>query len=513
MLSVATIDFQNWFVQFMNKILFITAPYHAGVVEVAGRWVPLYMVTVAGACQRAGFECVIYDAMTKEASHDDVRKMIEDVKPDVVAVSTITSTSIDAIKVLATAKHVNPQIVTIAGGIHASFMYDEILRQNSCVDYIVVGEGEITLVELLRFLQHESDPAQVSGVAFNNQQGSVTVTSARPHMKSLDALPMAWDLLDWDDYTYHILPGSRLGAIATSRGCEFGCTFCSQQKFWKKSWRGRSPEDVVREIQHLHDIYHVDVVLLTDDYPTPDRVRWERILDQLIALHLPVKLLMETRAQDIIRDKGILHKYKDAGIIHIYVGTEATCQQLLDLVQKEQSVDESIEALRLCRQHGIITETSMILGFPDDTKQSIGKTIARAKELNPDFAHFLAIAPWPYADIYKELEPYIEERDYRRYNLVDPVIKPTLMTRQEVDEAIVDGYRQFYMGRFNEILAIEDEFIRRYMLTAVKRMMEHSFIREKIGRLDHGMPKEMQKILADISHSSPEKAQYTPSSK
>lgn len=490
----------------MNKILFVTAPYHAGVVEVAGRWVPLYMVTVAGACQSAGFECVIYDAMTKDSNHDDVQRVIKDTKPDVVAVSTITSTAIDAIKVLETAKQVDPQITTIAGGIHASFMYEEIFSQNSCVDYVVVGEGEVTLVELLNCLGQNNDPAQVAGIAYTDQRGTITKTSARPHLKSLDNMPMAWDLLDWDDYTYYILPGSRLGAVATSRGCEFGCTFCSQQKFWQRSWRGRTADDVVREIKLLHDTYRVDVVLLTDDYPTPDRGRWESILDKLMALNLPVKLLMETRAQDIIRDKDILHKYKAAGIIHIYVGTEGTSQQLLDLIQKEQSVDESIEALKLCREHGIITETSMILGFPDDTKQSLLETIERAKLLNPDFAHFLAIAPWPYADIYQELEPYVEEYDYRHYNLVDPVIKPKNMTRKEVDEAIVDGYRQFYMGRFDNILEIKDTFIRDYMLTAVKRMMEHSFIREKIGRLDQGMPEEMKKILASMASSAPEKS-------
>ena len=152
----------------------------------------------------------------------------------------------------------------------------------------------------------------------------------------------------------------------------------------------------------------------------------------------------------------------------------------------------------------IITETSMILGFPDDTKETIQATIDRAKELCPDFAHFLAISPWPYADIYADLEPYIEDKDYRNYNLVNPVIKPKNMTRYEVDEAIIEGYKQFYMGRFGNILSIKDSFVKSYMLTAIKRMMEHSFIREKIGRLDKGMPEEMKKLLAGMTSSPPD---------
>ena len=123
---------------------------------------------------------------------------------------------------------------------------------------------------------------------------------------------------------------------------------------------------------------------------------------------------METRAEDIIRDRDILWKYKKAGIIHIYVGTEATEQDSLEFMKKSLKIEESKEALRLLREIGIITETSLILGFPNDTEESIARTIEKAKEFNPDFAHFLAIAPWPYSDMYQELKPYIEVFDYTR---------------------------------------------------------------------------------------------------
>jgi anaerobic magnesium-protoporphyrin IX monomethyl ester cyclase len=253
---------------------------------------------------------------------------------------------------------------------------------------------------------------------------------------------------------------------------------------------------VVREIEELAREHAVDVVLLTDDYPTPDRGRWEEMLDLLIARNLGVRLLMETRAADIIRDRDILAKYRAAGIIHIYVGTEATNQAQLDYVKKDLTVDEARESLRLCREHGIITETSMIIGFPDDTPESIDRTIGLASEFNPDFAHFLAITPWPYADITPELAPYIEEHDYRRYNLVDPVLKPRAMTRDQVDLAIIDGYRRFYMGKFQEILAEEEGFKKEYMLTAMRRIMSHSFIRKKLGDMGASMPEELRVLVA-----------------
>lgn len=481
-----------------KKILFITPPYHAGVVEVAGTWVPLYLVYLAGAARQAGYHVAIYDAMTKNAGHAEIEQKIRSYKPDFVAASVFTCTAPDAIEVVETAKRVDPSIRTILGGVHASFMYEEMFAQAPGLDFIVRGEGEATIVELLNAVSGQGDLAGVRGIVYR-KDGGLAVTSARPLLESLDNQPMAWDLLDWQDYHYYIIPGSRLGAVDTSRGCDKECTFCSQQKYWGRKWRGRSPEDIVREMLELRDRYGVNVVLFTDDYPTPDRQRWERLLDLLIEKQVGQYILMETRAADIIRDADILHKYRAAGIIHIYVGTEATEQKSLDYIKKDLNIEESKRALALCRQHGIITETSMILGFPDETEDSIARTLELAMEFNPDMAHFLAIAPWPYADIYKDLAPYVAVRDYRKYNLIDPIIKPKAMTLEELDRAIVECYRAFYMNRYAEMMLQErDEFKKKYMVTAMKLMMSNSFIRKKIGATMGEMPEEVRKIIESV---------------
>jgi anaerobic magnesium-protoporphyrin IX monomethyl ester cyclase len=476
------------------KILFITPPFHAGVVEVAGRWIPLYFVYLAGALRAAGHEAFIYDAMTKGVGYDEIGKKISEIGPDAVCTSAITCTSPDAIKVMELAKEINPSIVTVCGGIHASFMYEEMFSLTPALDYAVRGEGERTIVELVDAISADRDVSSVKGIAYR-EDGNVIATAKRPFIDNLDNMPMAWDALDWEDYTYFIMPGSRLGAIATSRGCDKDCTFCSQQKYWEKVWRARSPEDLVRELDELSTKYKVDVVLLTDDYPTPDRARWEKFLDLIIERQLPVKILMETRAEDIIRDRDILWKYKEAGVIHIYVGTEATEQEALDFMKKDLKLEESKEALSLLRDIGIITETSLILGFPDDTKESMQRTIELAKEFNPDFAHFLAIAPWPYSDLYEELKPYIEVRNYRKYNLIDPIIKPKAMTLEDVDRAIMEGYRDFYMNKFADMMDSDDEFRKDYLIRSMKLMMSNSFIKKKLGLLGE-MPQEIKDILA-----------------
>src|SRR3989338_316109 len=489
----------------MKKILFITPPFHAGVVEVAGRWVPLSMAYLAGAARDAGLSVQIYDAMTKGVGHKEIEAKIKECKPHYVATSAITCTLPDALAIVETAKKINPNIITLLGGIHPTFMEEEIFRLTNSVDFIIKGEGEKTLTEFLKAIE-TGDVSAVKGLAYK-KGNNIIRTLERPLMSAeeLDNLPKAWDLWDWQDYNYFIIPDSRLGAIDTSRGCTKDCTFCSQRKFWRQGWRGRSPESLIKDVETLKTRHGVNVILLTDDYPTLERERWELFLDMLIERNLGIYFLMETRVEDILRDKDILPKYRKAGIIHIYVGTEATDQSTLDLFKKDVKVEDAKKALRLLNEHGIITETSMILGLPDETKESIKKTLQLAKEYNPDFCHFLAIAPWPYADIYEDLKPYIKVTDYKKYNLIDPIIKPKHMTMEDIDRAIVDCYRQFYMGKLHEIMQTSDEFKKNYLLVSMKLMMTSSFLVNKIGDLGK-MPEEIVKHMAMLSADTKKQA-------
>jgi anaerobic magnesium-protoporphyrin IX monomethyl ester cyclase len=300
-------------------------------------------------------------------------------------------------------------------------------------------------------------------------------------------------------YTLFVKPGSKLGAVSTSRGCLYACSFCSQSQFWEKTWRARDPWLVAEEIATLKRDFGVDVVLLTDEYLTADRERWERLLDRLIELDLEVDLLMETRAQDIVRDRDLLPKYREAGVLHVYIGVEAADQQTLDRVNKECSVDEGREALRLLREHGFISETSFVLGLPEETPEHIASTLRLAKEYDPDFAHFLAIAPWPYAPLGKELDRYIVSRDYRRYNLIDPVVKPERMTLEEIDQAIVSCYRSFYMEKAHQALRMPPGFHRDYILSSMRLIMGSSFVTRKMGMGGASMPEDVRALLERLS--------------
>ncbi len=474
------------------KILLITPPYHCGVLESAGRWPNLAFVYVAGHLRAAGFKPVIYDAMS--AGHDlaDIKARILAEEPGAVLTTSFTASYPAAVEVLAAAKQaaseLGREIVTGIGGVHATFMYEEILTDHAdVVDYCFRGEGELTVADLFTALRDWGAPASVPGLAYirpptgdDDHPDGLVVTPARDFIPDLDTLIPAWDLVDWDLYTFFVFPGSRMATINTSRGCSQACSFCSQQKFWQRTWRGRSAEAVAAEILYLNETYGIDVCLISDELPTYDRDRWERLLDLLIAAGSPVYLLMETRVDDIVRDADLLPKYRQAGVIHVYVGVEATSQETLDRFQKNADVQTGKRAIELLAENGILSETSFVLGVPEETPETVARTLEMAKFYDPDMAHFLLLAPWPYADMWPELEPYVETRDYALYNLVEPVMCSAEMSRPELFDAVIRSYMDFYMSRIPRWAEDPDPFKRDYLMRSARLIMRNSFISQHL---------------------------------
>ncbi|MRS12893.1 MAG: radical SAM protein [Actinobacteria bacterium] len=477
----------------VHRIALVTPPYHSGVVETAGTWPNVAFVYFAGVLRQAGYEPVIYDAMTMNHDLAQIEAELRRISPDAVLTTAYTPSYPKAIEMLRMVKSSLPGVITGIGGVHAHFMYEEVLtKDGDAVDYVFRGEGEATLPEFFACLNAEGDPGSVAGLAFM-RDGGVHLTPTRPFLADLDGLPAAWDLIDWGLYTFYPLPDTNLTIMSTSRGCDQTCTFCSQQAFWCRTWRARSPEDLVDEMQMLKERFGVGVIMFSDETPTLDGVRWKRILDLLVERDLGLHILMETRVDDILRDEAIMPLYRQAGVRHIYVGVERTDQASLDAFKKNATVEQGRRAIELINANGMISETSMVLGLPTDTPESIEATFRLAQHYDPDLAFFLTIAPWPYSDIYPELEPYIETFDYEDYNLVAPVVKPIAMTRDELQTTVINCYRRFYMGKLKQIGTMTKEK-RDYFMITMKLLMENSYLTKFAGGLG-SMPAEVNELL------------------
>jgi anaerobic magnesium-protoporphyrin IX monomethyl ester cyclase len=341
------------------RVLLVSPPYHSGVVEAAGVWLPLNLVYLAGHARAAGAEVMIYDAMSLFHSHQDIARTMAEFKPDIVATGAITAMEPDCRELCATAKRLDPATVTVMGNVHSTFCWEQLLRDDLNVDLVVRGEGEHTIAELVRAVAAGGGEAawgKIDGLCY--RKGGVPVANApRRFTQDLDSLVPAWDLVDWKLYWYRPSPAGRLAITSSARGCGQRCSFCSQQKFWERTWRGRDPLRFVKELEHLRDTYGVRVTMLSDETPTSSRPRWEQILD----------LLIERQ-----------------------VGVESTNQSTLNLYHKDLKVSESKKAIDLINGQDMVSETSFVLGTPEETKESIRKTVELAKWYAPDMAFFLA---------------------------------------------------------------------------------------------------------------------------
>lgn len=479
------------------RVMLITPPYHSGVVESAGVWMPLHFVYLAGHARAAGAEVRIYDAMSLGHSHQQIEREIEAFRPDLVGVTAITAMEPDARLVCRTAKRLDPRTLTVLGNVHPTFCWRDILAEDPNVDMVVRGEGEAAFADLVTAVAAGEGPENVAGVAWR-ADGVPASNPPRPFFRDLDGLTPAWDLIDWPRYFYRPRPEGRLAIVSSSRGCRQRCSFCSQQKFWERSWRGRTPEAFVAELETLRDRHGVRVAMLSDETPTVDPARWERILDLLIERQTGVELLLETRVDDILRDQEVLPKYRAAGVSHIYVGVESTSQATLDLYKKDTKVAQSKRAIELINEHEMVSETSFVLGTPEETAESIRSTVDLAKWYGPDMAFFLAITPWPYSDLYPELKDHIATTDYRRYNLVEPVVKPMAMTMEEVQRELHRATGDFFHDKFKRLGELSADK-RRFMLAVLKLLIEHSYLGHEMRAMaSHAsMPASVKAMLEE----------------
>ncbi|MFY7781671.1 MAG: magnesium-protoporphyrin IX monomethyl ester anaerobic oxidative cyclase, partial [Tagaea sp.] len=332
-------------------------------------------------------------------------------------------------RVLAIAKEVRPEIVTVLGGIHATFMYRQVLAEAPWIDAIVRGEGEEIIVDLARTVADGRWPAardRVDGIAYLDGE-RIVATRAAPTVKDLDGISPDWGVLEWAKYTYIPL-GKRVAIPNMARGCPFTCSFCSQWKFWR-DYRVRDPKKVVDEIETLKREHDVGFFILADEEPTINRKKFVAFCEELIARKVDILWGINTRVTDILRDESLLAFYRKAGLIHVSLGTEAAAQLNLDRFNKETTIAQNKRAIELLRKAGIVVEAQFIVGLENETHDTLEETYRMARDWDPDLANWSMYTPWPFSDLFAELGEKVEIFDYEKYNFVTPIIKPAALDR------------------------------------------------------------------------------------
>ena len=359
---------------------------------------PLGLLCLGGPLIDVGLEVRLLDAEFGPMPAREIMGRIRDWAPDAVLVGHSGSTSGHPV-IAALARDLRaalPQTWIVYGGVFPTFHWREIMAAEPAIDFIVRGEGEQTIVDLVTALAQGQWLGNVPGIVCRDgtvpgprrflpagccQDGSVRGNRPAPIIEDLDAFRVGWELIDHARYTYW---GDRRAVVAQfSRGCPHRCQYCGQRGFWR-TWRHRDPVRFAAELARLHREHGVEVINLADENPTASRPAWRAFLKALIAERVNLILVGSTRAGDIVRDADILHLYRQAGVARLLMGIESTDENTLRDIRKgsTQSIDR--EAIRLLRRHGIISMAAFVTGFAAETDADYWRTLRQIVSYDPD---------------------------------------------------------------------------------------------------------------------------------
>lgn len=412
---------------------------------------PLGISYVAAACEAAGATVRIFDFIVSRYSPEKLREALDLFQPDAVGATSVTMNFHQAAAIIRDAKRHNPDIITMMGGPHVSFDIENTLKSYPELDLIVVGEGEETLSELVPVLTSREKWEKISGIAFR-KKGEVFITPSRPFIEDLDRLPTP---------ARHLLPVSRYLALGypvsliTSRGCPNKCIFCLGRKMVGFRGRYRNPTLVVDEIEDILS-YGFTRINVADDLFTANKERVKTLCAEIKRRGIEFAWSAFARVNTV--DPEILSVMKDAGCDSISFGIESGNQDILKRVRKGITLDQAREATKICKEAGIITHASFMVGLPGETPETMQETSEFAHGLGIYFGyHFLA--PFPGTTVREEIEKYdltILTEDWSLYDANRPVVRTANAAPEDMAsfvrtfEEILDYQWQEVVSRYKE---------------------------------------------------------------
>ncbi|MBS1634753.1 MAG: B12-binding domain-containing radical SAM protein [Bacteroidetes bacterium] len=362
-------------------------------------YVPLGILYISAYLEQHGFANDVFDSTF--SSFDNLLQQIQRTKPDVLAVYTNLMTKINVLRIIREVKN-NPELSAmkiILGGPevrhHASSFLD------SGADFIVIGEGEETMLDLLK---HTDRPELVAGLAFRDSDGKLIQTAGRQLIRDINTLPLpARHKIDFTKYlqAWKQHHGYSMMSVSTMRGCPYTCKWCSRAVYGG-TYRRRSPEAVAAELRMLQETYKPDMIWFVDDVFTIHH-RWlqefaEQVKNQ--GVHTPYEII--SRADRLNED--VLRMLKDSGCRRVWIGAESGSQKIIDAMDRRVDVIKTREMIRLAKTYGIEAGTFLMLGYPGETKEDIRETIRHLVESDPTFYTITIAYPIKGTRLYEEVE-------------------------------------------------------------------------------------------------------------
>jgi radical SAM superfamily enzyme YgiQ (UPF0313 family) len=371
----------------------------------------------------------------------NTKVFIEDIAPpawnlfddaDMVCISSITSTANRAFQLAE--KFKKRGIPVALGGPHTTFLPDESLHH---ADYVVRGEGEETLVELIEHLEAEKPLNGIKGLSFRNSRDELVHNPDRELVQDLNHAPIPdFSLVyKWDK--------AKVVPIATSRGCPFGCRFCSVIPMFGRKYRFKSIERIIEEIKASAP--KKGHVFFIDDNFAANKNRTKKLLRTIIDNNIKFEWSAQVRT-DVAKDPELMDLMKKAGCFAVFIGFESINPKTLDLYNKGQGLSDIENSIRIVKKHNINIHGMFVLGSDTDDIRTIKQTAKFAKKLNIDSIQFMILTPLPGTPVFEDLKSTgrLLHTDWSKYDAHHAVFEPSLMTAYELHVETLKAMAKFY---------------------------------------------------------------------
>jgi len=434
------------------KVLFSTPPGNT-----KEKWPPLGLLYLAASLKRHRNDDVkVVDAFCMNLTKAALVKLIKKENPDIFALNTSTHLFLNSVELLQEVSRAMPNMTIVMGGYHPTFASEQILKTYPFVDYVIKGEGDMAILELLECIENDIKPSEVEGISFVDEDRYFTNPSAI--VENLDHLPFPdRNLLKGVEYgyTYQSIPlmFGKFTTMSTSRGCPFACSYCSCASFSHRKLRYRSVENVINEMQMLFEDGFKNVVLVDDNFThKPERV--EEICEHIKEERIRMKFYCEGRVNKAFPD--LLKKMKNAGFDVIYFGAESGSKHALDYYNKKITPEQTMKAVENAKKANMIVIASFILGAPVESIEDLKKTINFIWQLKPHGIQInildilIGTKLWEDMSQRGKIGPEDWKTNHRIYEYQD-----NGQYRNELEKLVNQGYKTYFDSWKNKKTIVE----------------------------------------------------------
>lgn len=459
---------------------------------------PLGFAYLASFVRKEGYNPLILDLNIDNLSDEEIFGLVREHNPLVVGISFMTNQYGECLRLAKLMKSSSKSIPIVVGGPHVSALPKEILNECAEIDFSVIGEGEITFLELLKALDGGGKGFHsIKGLCFRDN-GGIIQTEPRDLIEDLDSLPFpAWGLIKVEKYSVFSIARGATFALLSSRGCLSHCIFCDSHTIFGRKFRGRSARNIFSEIEFLHQKFGMTRFDFVDDLITLKKDRLLELCKLIKESGISLKWMANARVDTI--DEEMLRAMKESGCIRIEIGVESGDHSVRRIAKKGISDQQILNAHKLAKEVGIQVGAFVMVGNLGETMESVRMTAELLKDVGEDVMVSIA-CPYPGTELYQvaKEKSYLRVTDWSRYVTAPTYLKhyePIMVTDKMDQKQILRAYyylhscfvKRKFQVRYGKYFLINPGFIREWLFKSAnggllrKASMFFNLIRSRLN--------------------------------